>query len=71
LVERRSNISHCVENQVWKRLWAFRKADQEMNDTAKDLLYMCDVKIRKQLWTATVKEEQSYEIQCRADVERQ
>jgi hypothetical protein len=32
-VERGSTRSHCVENLLWKRLWARLKMDYEMKET--------------------------------------
>jgi hypothetical protein len=31
-MEREDTRSHCVENWLWKRLWACRKTDYEMKD---------------------------------------
>ena len=44
-IERGSTRSHCVENSLWRRLWASRKRQQN-EVTAFDLLSQSSMQIR-------------------------
>jgi hypothetical protein len=50
-IERGSTISHCVENLLWKRVWACFKRDFRIN---KYEIYNCCRGPHNRIWRAAV-----------------